>query len=101
MSVLEQKKREEGDEHVRQAEKHLKTSPLKFKFSPDWDPAGDEFSKAATCYKVAKNYEESKVFTVHCKKRLSIFPSPAGVSLTKLSLAGINLIIHGQGEFSK
>ncbi len=25
---------------------------------------------------------------VHCKKRLAIFPSPAGMSLTKLSLAG-------------
>jgi hypothetical protein len=33
------------------------------------------------------------------KKRLTIFPSPAGMSLTKLSLAGINLIIPGQGEF--
>ncbi len=37
---------------------------------------------------------------VHCKKRLAIFhPHPAGMSLTKLSLAGINLIISGQGEF--
>jgi hypothetical protein len=25
----------------------------------------------------------------HCKKRLAVFPSPAGMSLTKLSLAGI------------
>jgi hypothetical protein len=25
---------------------------------------------------------------VHCKKKLTIFPSPAGMSLTKLSLAG-------------
>jgi hypothetical protein len=24
---------------------------------------------------------------IHCKKRLSIFPSPAGMSLTKLSMA--------------
>jgi hypothetical protein len=37
---------------IRLAEKHLKTSPLKLKFSPDWDPAGDEFSRAATCFKV-------------------------------------------------
>jgi hypothetical protein len=37
--------------------------------------------------------------TVHCKKRFAIFPSPAGMSLTKLSLAGDNLIIPGQGEF--
>jgi hypothetical protein len=28
---------------------------------------------------------------IHCIKRLSIFPSPAGISLTKLSLAGNNL----------
>jgi len=33
------------------------------------------------------------------KKRLLIFPSPAGMSLTKLSLGGNNLIIPGQGEF--
>jgi hypothetical protein len=30
---------------------------------------------------------------IHCKKRLAIFPSPAGVSLTKLPLGGNNLII--------
>ncbi len=49
---------------------------------------------------------------LHCKKRLAVFPSPAGVSLTKLSLAGNNLnlfkfislnliylIIPRQGEF--
>jgi hypothetical protein len=29
-------------------------------------------------------------FTVHCKKRLLIFPSSTGMSLTKLSLAGNN-----------
>jgi hypothetical protein len=32
-------------------------------------------------------------------KRLAIFPSPAGMSLTEFSLAGNNLIIPGQGEF--
>jgi hypothetical protein len=32
------------------------------------------------------------------KKRLAIFPSPTGMSLTKLSLAGNNLMILGQGE---
>jgi hypothetical protein len=39
--------------------------------------------------------------SLHCKKRLpvSFFLSPAGMSLTKLSLAGNNLIIPGQGEF--
>jgi hypothetical protein len=33
---------------------------------------------------------------LHCKKRLAVFPSPAGMSLTKLSLGGNNLIIPGQ-----
>jgi|688.fasta_scaffold909391_1 hypothetical protein len=37
--------------------------------------------------------------TIHCKKRLSFFPYPAGMSLAKLSLAGNNLIIPGKGEF--
>ena len=36
---------------------------------------------------------------LHCKKILAIFASPAGMSLTKLSLAGNNLIISGQEEF--
>ncbi len=30
---------------------------------------------------------------IHCRKRLTLFPSPAGMSLTKLSLVGNNLII--------
>ncbi len=36
---------------------------------------------------------------VYCKKRFAIFPSPAGMSLTKLSLAKNNLIVPGQGQF--
>ncbi len=36
---------------------------------------------------------------LHCKKRLAVFPSPAGMSLTKLSLARNNRIIPLQGEF--
>jgi hypothetical protein len=38
-------------------------------------------------------------YTVHCKKRLAIFSSPAEMSIIKLSLAGNNLIIPGQGKF--
>jgi hypothetical protein len=37
----------------------------------------------------------------HCKKRLSVFPSQGGMSLTKLSLARNNLNFPGQGEFGK
>ncbi len=38
------------------------------------------------------------VSVLHCKKRLVIFPSPAGMSLTKFSLAGNNLNIPDQIE---
>jgi hypothetical protein len=38
---------------------------------------------------------------LHCKKKLAIFLFPAGISITKLSLAANNLIIPGQGEFGK
>ncbi len=37
--------------------------------------------------------------TLHCKKRLSIFSSPPGKSLTKLSLAENNKIMPDRGEF--
>ncbi len=40
---------------------------------------------------------QNQLYTV--KKRFAIFPSPAGMSLTKLSLAGNNLNIPVQGEF--
>ncbi len=38
---------------------------------------------------------------LHCKKRVAVFPSPDGMSLTKLPLAWNNLIIPGQGEYGK
>jgi hypothetical protein len=41
-----------------------------------------------------KIYE--RIEQMHCKKRLAIFPSPAGMSLTKLSLAGNTLIRTGR-----
>jgi len=77
MSILEKKKLEEANEHVRLAEKYLKVSPLKLKFSPEYDPAGDEFSRAATSFKVAKSYEESRqclLRAVDCYKEVhSVF----------------------------
>jgi hypothetical protein len=39
------------------------------------------------------------LLNLHCKKSFTIFPSPAGMSLTKLSLAGKNSIIPGQRMF--
>jgi hypothetical protein len=37
---------------------------------------------------------------LHCNKRVTIFPSPAGMSLTKLFLAGNNLITTGKPLFT-
>jgi len=47
----------EGEEHVRKAEKYLKTSFLKW--SPDYDSAGDEYSRAATSFKVAREMDRT------------------------------------------
>jgi hypothetical protein len=58
------------------------------------DPAIHRF------YLVWKTSEVKKSL-LHGKKRLTIFPSPAGMSLTKLSLAGNDLIITGQVESGK
>ena len=51
------KKTLEGEEHIRKAEKYLKTSFMKW--TPDYDPAADEFSRAATCFKVGKEHEKT------------------------------------------
>jgi hypothetical protein len=45
-----------------------------------------------------RRYKHCSPVRVHCKKRLLIFPSPGGVSLTKLSLDGNNKIFPRQGE---
>ncbi len=42
---------------------------------------------------------ESNSGDIAVKKRLAVFPSPAGMSLTKLSLAGNNLMISDPREF--
>jgi hypothetical protein len=42
-------------------------------------------------------YVQERPYTV--KKRFAIFPSPAGMSLIKLSLDGNNLNIPAQGDF--
>ncbi|XP_064102174.1 gamma-soluble NSF attachment protein-like isoform X2 [Macrobrachium nipponense] len=53
-----QKKIEEALAHIREAEKSLKTSLLKWK--PDYDIAADEYNAAATCYKTAKQYAQCR-----------------------------------------
>ncbi|XP_055623889.1 gamma-soluble NSF attachment protein [Toxorhynchites rutilus septentrionalis] len=49
---------EEAQEHIRQAEKSLKTSLLKWR--PDYDNAADEYNKAATCFRNAKALDQCK-----------------------------------------
>ncbi len=44
------------------------------------------------------HYSDMWVSIVCTKKRSAVFPSQVGMSLTKLSLAGNNLIIPGQEE---
>ncbi|XP_053684185.1 gamma-soluble NSF attachment protein [Sabethes cyaneus] len=49
---------EEAQEHIRQAEKSLKTSLLKWR--PDFDVAADEYNKAAICFRNAKALDQCK-----------------------------------------
>lgn len=49
---------EEGNAHIRQAEKSLKTSLLKWR--PDFEVAAEEYSTAATCFRIAKSYKQCK-----------------------------------------
>ncbi|KAL3270745.1 hypothetical protein HHI36_021270 [Cryptolaemus montrouzieri] len=53
-----QKKIEEGLEHIKIAEKSLKTSLMKWR--PDYENAADEYNKAATCFRNAKSFEQCK-----------------------------------------
>jgi len=57
---MDERKRNEGHEHLQKAEKYLETSYMKLKFSPDWDSAANEFNKAAVCFKVSKNWDLCK-----------------------------------------
>jgi hypothetical protein len=43
--------------------------------------------------------QANELYSIHCKNRISFFLSPAGMSLTKHSLAGNNLILPDLGEF--
>lgn len=49
---------EEGYEHIKNAEKSLKTSLLKWR--PDYENAADEYNKAATCFRNVKAYQQCK-----------------------------------------
>uniref|UniRef100_A0A182NGU9 Gamma-soluble NSF attachment protein n=1 Tax=Anopheles dirus TaxID=7168 RepID=A0A182NGU9_9DIPT len=49
---------EEAQEHIRQAEKCLKTSLLKWR--PDYDNAAEEYNRAATCFRNAKSLDQCR-----------------------------------------
>jgi hypothetical protein len=68
-----------GESQSRRLEKKLSTLPFSVVILKD-----AELSRPQSTYTVKKGIR---------------FPSPAGMSLTKLSLAGKNLIIPVQGEF--
>jgi hypothetical protein len=57
--------------------------------------AGDRVYVIQVCTRTV-HHRSSTV--LHCKKELAIFPSPAGMSLTKLSLGGISDIPAGDGK---
>ena len=52
------RKIQEGLGHIKEADKHLKTSF--FKWTADYDSAADQYQKAATCFKVARSYDRAK-----------------------------------------
>ncbi|CAL8088055.1 unnamed protein product [Orchesella dallaii] len=58
MAAANAKKIEEAQERIKNAEKCLKTTLLKWK--ADYDIAADEYNKAAMCYKSTKSYQECK-----------------------------------------
>ncbi|KOC67471.1 Gamma-soluble NSF attachment protein [Habropoda laboriosa] len=49
---------EEGNAHIRQAEKSLKTSLLKWR--PDFEVAAEKYTSAATCFRIAKSYQQCR-----------------------------------------
>lgn len=55
---LKMSKIEEGNAHIRQAEKSLKTSLLKWR--PDFEVAADEYTHAATCFRIVKSYDQCR-----------------------------------------
>jgi hypothetical protein len=58
-------------------------------------------NKKRTYLRLTSIYFFNTLKYIHCKKGLAVFPSPAGMSLTKLFLGGNNLIFPAQGEFGQ
>jgi len=58
MEKVTQKKLEEGNGYLKEADKLVKTTM--FRWKPDWDNAQPLYEKAATCFKTAKIYDKAK-----------------------------------------
>ncbi len=71
----------------------------RFSISSDWRNVS-RMMMSASANRFPGVFSFTKKRNVHCKKRLSIFPFPAGRSLLKLSLDENNLINPVQREFS-
>jgi hypothetical protein len=52
-----------------------------------YDEVAKKLAQVESELERAEERAETGETKVHCKKRLTVFPSPAGMSLTKLSLA--------------
>ncbi|KAF7988310.1 hypothetical protein HCN44_000883 [Aphidius gifuensis] len=55
---------EEGNAHIRAAEKSLKTTLLKWK--PDYEVAADSYNQAATCFRIGKSLKQCKDALLKC-----------------------------------
>uniref|UniRef100_A0A1B0CHQ0 Gamma-soluble NSF attachment protein n=2 Tax=Lutzomyia longipalpis TaxID=7200 RepID=A0A1B0CHQ0_LUTLO len=68
--MASQRKIDEANEHIRQAEKSLKTGLLKWK--PDYDVAADEYNKAGVAFRIAKEYEKSVECFLKCAENYKL-----------------------------
>ncbi|XP_034946767.1 gamma-soluble NSF attachment protein-like [Chelonus insularis] len=87
---------EEGNAHLRAAEKSLKTGLLKWK--PDYELAADEYNQAATCFRIAKSYK-------HCKdallKAADCYKESRSWFHAAKSLEQALLILRDMGDFTE
>jgi len=70
--------------------RHIPLTKVKISRGPGLILHG-HFQQPHVSDKIQKIHYGCRCCTLHCKKRLAIFPSPAGMSLTTLSLAVNNL----------
>lgn len=60
MDAMNKKRIAEGEECIKKAENHLKTSLMKMKFKPDYDSAAVEYDRAAVCFKNGGDLKSAK-----------------------------------------